>query len=231
MAPITRLNFLLPVLIIVFAVCVCPASSSGAPGPDAPSRYSPAAVPALSDAKKAAALKTFMEVFNKCTHDAAVTIQSTNYEASPPEKITQYNYYRNISNFRTDTIAGERVVKMVVSESGPSWMAEKGGAPSPITAQQTAEMIAAEDLGSMICKNINSFDLKESKDKNNNILIYLINKKSGYMITYVIDSKLKTFKRVCVYPQKDALAIDSVYGPYKFGKIDDKAFAPPPSAK
>lgn len=218
-------------LVFIFLIFARPLSAADAPPAGANAKYSPAAVPKLSDAKKASALATFMDVFTKCTRDAAVTIQSTNYETGSPEKITQYNYYRDITNFRTDTHGGGRAVRMVVSGSGPSWMAEKDGAPQPITEQQAAEMIAAEDLGSMICKNIDSFDLKESKDKSGNILIYLINKKTGFLITYVIDPKLKTFKRVCVYPQKGVLAIDSVYGPYKFGKIDDKAFAPPAAAK
>jgi hypothetical protein len=87
------------------------------------------------------------------------------------------------------------------------------------------------DIGSIVSNNIDLFDLKEAKDKNNNILIYILNKKTGFMNTYVIDGKLKVFKRLCTYPKKGVLGEDSVYGSYRFGKIDDKAFAVPKMVK
>lgn len=202
----------------------------GPPDPNAQITYTPASIPAINDAKKSAALKTFMEVFTKCNHDASVTVQSTRHEFKNPVKVTQYNYFRDPANFRMDTRDGSRKVVVVVSTAGPSWMAENDGKPNQLPSQQVAEIIATLDLGSLICNNIDAFDVIESKDKNNDILIYVINKKTGYMNTYVIDPKLKVFKRVCAYPKKGVLAMDNVYGQFKFGKLEDKVFAIPASA-
>lgn len=202
-------------------------ADGGIPDQNAQITYTPASIPVINDVKKSAALKTFMEVFTKCNHDASVTVQSTRYEFKPPSKVTQYNYFRDPANFRFDTRDSSRKVVIVVSTSGPSWMSENDGKPSKLPPQQVAEIIATLDLGSLVCNNIDAFDLIESKDKNNDILIYVINKKTGYMNTYVIDPKLKVFKRICAYPKKGVLAMDNIYGPFKFGKLDDKVFAPP----
>lgn len=202
----------------------------GPPDPNAQITYTPASMPVINDAKKSAALKTFMEVFTKCNHDASVTVQSTRHEFKNPVKVTQYHYFRDPANFRMDTRDGSRKVVVVVSTAGPSWMAENDGKPNQLPSQQVAEIIATLDLGSLICNNIDAFDIIESKDKNNDILIYVINKKTGYMNTYVIDPKLKVFKRVCAYPKKGVLAMDNVYGQFKFGKLEDKVFAIPASA-
>jgi len=201
------------------------------PGAGTPVKYTPAPMPVITDAKKSATLKLFLEVLNKCTHDASVTIVATNNEMNPPAKITQYYYYRDPANFRSDTIAAARKVQMVVLNAGKSWILENGGKLIQIPSQQVSEIISSLDLGSIVSNNIDAFDLTESKDKNNNILIYLINKKTGYMNTFVIDPKLKVFKRLCAYPRKGFLAIDNIYSAYKFGKLDDKVFAVPAQLK
>ncbi|HBC75521.1 MAG: hypothetical protein A2008_07145 [Candidatus Wallbacteria bacterium GWC2_49_35] len=190
-------------------------SAPAAPAPPAP------------DAKKSAVLKLFLEVFNKCTHDAAVTVQTTSNETKPPAKLTQYFYYRDPSNFRSDTHAAAQKVRMVISGAGSWFYSENDAKLTAIPPEKSAEIIAAMDIGSIVSNNIDLFELKESKDKNNNILIYILNKKTGFMNTYVIDRKLKVFKRLCTYPKKGVLGEDSVYGSYRFAKIDDKAFAVP----
>jgi len=183
------------------------------------------------DAKKSAALKTFLEVFNKCTHNASVTIQGTSYQTNPPLKVTQYNYYRDPSNFRSDTQANGKKVKMVISSAGSWTLSENDGKLTAIPPDKTAAIISAMDMGSLVSNNIASFDVIESKDKNNNILIYITNKSTGFMNTYVIDPKLMVIKRLCVYPKKSALAEDDVYGAWKFATLDDNVFkAPKPSA-
>ena len=189
----------------------------------------PAAPAAQSapDAKKSAVLKLFLEVFNKCTHDAAVTVQTTSNETKPPVKLTQYFYYRDPSNFRSDTHAAAQKVRMVISGAGSWFYSENDAKLTAIPPEKSAEIISAMDIGSIVSNNIDLFELKESKDKNNNILIYILNKKTGFMNAYVIDGKLKVFKRLCTYPKKGVLGEDSVYGSYRFGKIDDRAFAVP----
>jgi len=190
-----------------------------------------APAPAKTDAKKSAALKLFMEVFNKCTHDASVTIQGTSNETKPPAKMTQYLYYKDPSNFRSDTQSAGRKVKLVVASTG-SWIySEADGKLAAIPSDKAAELSSSMDLGAVVSNNINLFDVIESKDKNNNILIYIINKNTGFINTFVIDPKLKVFTRVCSYPKKGVLAEDNIYGGWKFGKQDDKIFAVPASAK
>ena len=188
---------------------------------------SAAPIPSAPDAKKSAALKLFLEVFNKCTHDAAVTVQTTSNETMPPAKLTQYFYYRDPSNFRSDTHAAAQKVRMVISSAGSWFYSENDAKMTAIPPEKSAEIIAAMDIGSIVSKNIDLFELKESKDKNNNILIYIFNKKTGFMSAYVIDGKLKVFKRLCTYPKKGVMGEDSVYGIYRFAKIEDKTFSVP----
>jgi outer membrane lipoprotein-sorting protein len=198
--------------------------------PDAGNASAAAKQPA-PDAKKSAALKTFMEVFNKCTHDASVTVQTTLNKTTPPDKITQYFYYRDPSNFRSDTHSAGQKVRMVISGAGSWYYSENDAKLTPIPPEKAAEISYAMNIGAIVSDNIDLFEVKESKDKNNNILIYILNKNTGFMSTYVIDGKLKAFKRLCTYPKKGLLSEDCIYSNYKFGKIDDKAFTVPKPAK
>jgi len=200
------------------------------PGPNSGAATAPTSKPA-PDAKKSAALKTFLEVFNKCMHNASVTIQGTSYQTKPPLKVTQSNYYRDPSNFRSDTQANGKKIKMVISSAGSWTLSENDGKFTVIPIDKAAGIISAMDIGSLVSNNIASFEVIESKDKNNNVLIYLTNKSTGFMNTYVIDPKLMVIKRLCVYPKKGVLAEDNIYGAWKFGALDDKVFAAPAAKK
>jgi len=182
-------------------------------------------------AKKLAALKLFTEVFSKCCRDASVTIQATSHETTPPTKMTQTNYYKDPSNLRSDTVVGGQKVRMVISKAG-SWIyTEDDGKLTPLPAQKAAEISSAMDMGALISRDSDNFNVSESKDKAGNILIYITNKATGVLNTYVIDPQQKVLKRVCIYPKKGVLMMDSIYGAWKFEKIDDKIFAVPQQAK
>lgn len=203
------------------------AAGSGGQAP----RHSVKPAPPADNAKKLASLKFFTEVFNKCCHDASVAIRATSNETSPPTKIIQYNYYRDPSNFRSDTVGAGQKITLVISAGG-SWVySENEKKLEEIPSSKAAEISSTMDLGGLISRNIDSFDVTESKDKSGNVLIYITNKKTGVMNTYVIDPKLNVLKRVCIYPKKGFLGTDSVYGAWKFGKIDDRMFAAPKHAK